>query len=247
MANDQVTKQIRPGVQRPDWSVVTLSAARDALVKRGIARSRLIDRWSEPLEESQDLVWRTLLELFAAHGRPPVFAEITREIDMAQVGVRSAVRELRARDLVGIDETTDTITHAYPFSERRTGHRVELRGRSLNALCAVDALGVGSMYRCDVTIESACQLCKAGIHLSIKESGKELHSASPDNSVVWYDLCYDESAALSCCPVIPFFCSVDHLQQWLTAQVPKRLGSRLFLDEALQVGQAIFGPVLRVA
>lgn len=84
------------------------------------------------------------------------------------------MRELRARDLVGIDETTDAITHAYPFSERRTGHRVELRGRSLNSLCAVDA-------------RSASGVCTAAM-----------------------------------------------------------LGSRLFLDEALQAGQAIFGPVLRV-
>jgi hypothetical protein len=110
--------EIRPGIQRPDWSVVTKSAAGEALLKRGTSRSRLIERWSEPLQESPDLVWRTLLELFAARGRPPVIAEIGGAIDMAPSVVVAAMRELEARDLVGIDEATGAVVHAYPFSSR---------------------------------------------------------------------------------------------------------------------------------
>jgi len=41
-----------------------------------------------------------------------------------------------------------------------------------------------------------------------------------------------------------FFCSGDHRQQWLDKQVPQRKGIGLTVDEALEVGRAIFGPVL---
>jgi len=35
------------------------------------------------------------------------------------------------------------------------------------------------------------------------------------------------------------------VQQWLSAQSPQRAGYRLTLDEALEVGRALFEPVLR--
>jgi hypothetical protein len=165
---------------------------------------------------------------------------------MTRDEVMSALRMLEERDLVGTNATCGAIVYAYPFAERNTGHRVELRGRVLNALCAIDALGVGAMCRCDVTIASACRHCETSIHLVTAESGRDLYSASPDNAVVWYDVSYEKSAAASCCPAIAFFCSDDHLQQWLTAQMPRRFGSRLTLDEALQIGRAIFQPVLQV-
>jgi hypothetical protein len=71
-----------------------------------------------------------------------------------------------------------------------------------------------------------------------------LKSIVPVDAVVWYDFAYDGSAATSCCPAITFFCSVEHRCLWLETQMPKRSGIELTMDEALQVGRAIFGPVL---
>ena len=67
--------------------------------------------------------------------------------------------------------------------------------------------------------------------------------ARPAKTVVWYDLAYSQTAAISCCPSIGFFCCDEHLQQWVTAHGTARAGYRLTLDEALEVGRAIFGPV----
>jgi hypothetical protein len=71
-----------------------------------------------------------------------------------------------------------------------------------------------------------------------------LESVAPNGAIVWYDFAYHGSASASCCPEIAFFCSGEHLQQWLGAQKVGREGIRLTMDEALEVGRAIFGPVL---
>jgi hypothetical protein len=69
--------EIRPGIHRPDLSVVTRPAAREALLGRDRSRFGLADKWNQPLEPTQDRVWRTVLELFARSGRPPGLHEIS--------------------------------------------------------------------------------------------------------------------------------------------------------------------------
>lgn len=61
---------------------------------------------------------------------------------------------------------------------------------------------------------------------------------------MWYDFAYRGSACASCCPAIAFFCADEHLRRWLEAETPRRQGARLATDEALELGRAIFGPVL---
>jgi alkylmercury lyase len=215
------------------------------LLRRADSRPGLIAKWSTELDPSQDLVWRTVLELFGHLGRAPLLMEIAREAGLRETELPTVLRALHARDLLGIDETRRAIVHAYPFTERDTGHRVDLLGQRLNALCAIDALGVGAMYRSDVALQSACQWCRTPIQIATTERGRALSATSPIGSVVWYDYAYDQSAAASCCPMITFFCGDDHLRQWLARQVPARAGCRLTPDEALEVGRAIFEPVLR--
>src|SRR5216684_5731604 len=67
----ELTGEIRPGICRPDWSVVTKPAARAALMGRHDARSGLSQKWSRALLPGEDLVWRTTVELFAG-GRSPL-------------------------------------------------------------------------------------------------------------------------------------------------------------------------------
>lgn len=67
--------EIRPGVYRPDLSVVTAPAARAALGGRTAARAGLRDMWSHALEAAEDLVWRRALRLYG-DGRPPRIDEI---------------------------------------------------------------------------------------------------------------------------------------------------------------------------
>ena len=75
-----------------------------------------------------------------------------------------------------------------------------------------------------------------------------MRKVTPAGAVVWYDFAYEGGAAAnSCCPSIAFFCSEEQLRRWLDQQTPPRHGVVLAIEEALEVGRAIFGPVLTVS
>src|SRR5262252_4316417 len=74
-----MTAEIRPGIYRPDWSVVTRLAAREALQERDASRLGLAGKWDQTLDPVQDRVWRTVLELFARSARSPRLHEIGEE------------------------------------------------------------------------------------------------------------------------------------------------------------------------
>jgi sarcosine oxidase delta subunit len=236
--------EIRPGVQRPDWSVVTRPAARDALLARDRTRGSVQEKWRHALPAEQDTLWRAVLMLFASQGRPPSVAEIASGTGLPTVQVRALLVELQTHDLLGVDQAADTVLYAYPFTSQPTEHRVGMNGRMLNALCAIDALGAGALYQTDTMITSCCRLCGARIEMRMTQQGAALSHARPAGAVVWYDLAAGQTAAMSCCPSIGFFCSDQHLQQWMATRITARTGCRLALDEALEVGRAIFGPVL---
>lgn len=236
--------EIRPGVFRPDWSAIGKPAASQALAGRIAARAGLLDRWSGKLDADQDLVWRATLRLYADFGRAPQTADIADMIGLSADTVSALLGELEARDLIGLDCEFGQVRLAYPFTQAKTEHQVELKGRTLHALCAIDALGVGAMYGADAVIRSRCRQCGRAVRVGTTEAGRALASIDPSGSVVWYDFAYDGSAATSCCPSIVFFCSDSHLELWQLGQPSGRAGVRLAMDEALEVGRAIFGPVL---
>jgi hypothetical protein len=238
-----LTEEIRPGICRPDRSLVTQQAAREALMGRDHARSGLSRKWSRTLLPIEDLIWRTVIELFVTGGRRPSVLEIAEATGVSGGQARTILANLQAYDLLALDESATAINYAYPFSGIPTKHRVKLYSRHLHAVCAVDALGVASMLRTDTEIESSCHTCGARIEIATCQNGRSLSHSRPTEAVLWYDFAYAEAAAASCCPAIAFFCSGAHLEQWLLAQSPKRFGSWLTLDEGLEVGRALFEPV----
>jgi Alkylmercury lyase len=62
-----------------------------------------------------------------------------------------------------MDGVGGAIAYAYPFTGHETEHRVRLHGRQLNAVCAIDALGIAGMLRTDAVIESSCRVAEAGL------------------------------------------------------------------------------------
>jgi hypothetical protein len=159
---------------------------------------------------------------------------------------QGTLRRLQARDVVVLDESGRAITGAYPFTERTTRHRVRLKAHRLNAMCAIDALGVGAMYGEDVDIESACHQCGRPIVIETRDRGHDLATVVPDGTVVWVGLRYaDKCAATSLCQVLAFFCSDEHLQSWRRVNVANGDdGARLTLAEAIQIAKAHFMPLL---
>ena len=86
--------EIRPGIHRPDWSVLTRPAARSALARRDRVRAGINEKWNQALDVTPDLVWRTVLDLFARLARPPSMPEIAERIDLSVAQVAAIIADL---------------------------------------------------------------------------------------------------------------------------------------------------------
>src|SRR5712691_271023 len=108
--------------------------------------------------DQDQILYRNILKHFARGGRPPSVRAIGQGLGRSRSVVRAALDRLEAQRAFYRDPCSRRIVAAYPFSARRTAHRVTLPdGRSLYALCAIDALGMPLMLGSDATITSACE------------------------------------------------------------------------------------------
>ncbi|MGH6943651.1 MAG: alkylmercury lyase family protein [Geminicoccaceae bacterium] len=236
--------ELRPGVVFPDWSAVRSPQAEEALGAH-LAAIGFERRWSG-YSAQEDRVRRAILEGYLQLGVAPALPWLAERTGLLPEDALAIVRRLAARDLAVLDHDGDRIIVAYPFTDRPTEHRVRLGERTLQAVCALDALGVGSMCRADVVIDSRCRACERGVRLVTRQAGARLATVDPRTTVVWSGLHYaDGCAATSLCTVIAFFCSNAHLDVWRAEQRSDPRGYRLAPDDALQVGRALFGPALR--
>jgi mercury(II) reductase len=232
---------VRPGVTFPDWLVVTSPAVQDALQVM-VGTGHVFDRWSG-YDPATDRVRVALLQLYAEDGRAPTTGALVERAGLNETSVRTLLEELRRRDLVVLDG--ERIVGAYPFTDRDTGHRVTLDGRVLNAMCAVDALGIGAMTDRDIAIASRCRHCGAPIRIATRDQGRALAEAAPEAAVVWLSVHYEGAcAANSLCATTAFFCSDDHLSAWRRERSKDEPGFRLSIEEGLEAGRALFGPSL---
>ena len=150
--------------------------------------------------------------------------------------------------MVVLDRDGTNLTGAYPFTDRATEHRIQLGQTVLHAMCAIDALGAGAMLGTDLVIESACRFCGAAICIETRNDGAALETCSPTGAIVWSGIQYSNGcAADSLCTVMAFLCSDEHLESWRDARDAKPKGYRLSIDEGLQMGKAIFMPLLAPA
>ena len=234
---------LRPGVAFPDWPAITSEPAAGALVAI-LEAFGAETRWSG-LGDGEDRVRRAILETYPRIGHAPSIDELALTTGFAPDQVRGLVAKLATRDMVILDRDGATITGAYPFVDRDTEHRVHLGETVLNAMCAIDALGTGAMLGIDVIVESSCRSCGTPIRVQMREKGAALGDYAPTDAVVWTGIQYANScAADSLCTVIAFFCSDQHLVTWRDAKHPGGKGFRLSMDQGLQVGKAIFTPLL---
>lgn len=246
-ANDDAAPlaiELRPGVVFPDWSAVSSETARQALdaifEAFGVANG-----WNDYSAE-EDSVRTAVLRSYGARGRAPTVAELAADTGLPEEAVREGLGRLRERDMVVLDGISGEVSGAYPFTENDTGHRVVLGEQTLNAMCAVDALGAGAMFGRDATVHSSCRHCGAEVRVSTRDGGRALATLAPADTVVWTGIQYEDQAATSLCTVIAFFCSDRHLEAWREGNRELK-GYRMSVDEGLQTGRAIFTPFLAPA
>jgi mercury(II) reductase len=190
-----------------------------------------------------DQVRVALLKLYAEAGRAPTQSAIAKRARLSETTVQAQIEELHRRDLVVLNG--DRIVGAYPFTDRDADHQVTLDGRVVNAMCAVDALGIGAMTGRDIAIASRCRHCGAQIRIATRDQGRALAQIEPRTAVMWQSVRYEGAcAANSLCATTAFFCSDDHLSAWRREQAADEAGFRLSVEEGLEAGRALFGPSL---
>jgi len=239
---------VRPDVTFPDWSVVTSALVKDALLAMNDALrimagpNQPADRWGDR-DRLVDQVRVALLKLYAEAGRAPTQSAIAKRARLSETTVQAQIEELHRRDLVVLNG--DRIVGAYPFTDRDADHQVTLDGRVVNAMCAVDALGIGAMTGRDIAIASRCRHCGAQIRIATRDQGRALAQIEPRTAVMWQSVRYEGAcAANSLCATTAFFCSDDHLSAWRREQAADEAGFRLSVEEGLEAGRALFGPSL---
>lgn len=238
--------KIRPGVIFPDWGAIRANAAEAALLT--IFRAVGIERRWKHYRIDLDRVRTAILKGFVETSRAPSLSSLSNATGMKPEKLLPILIELQERDLIVLSESGEAVTGAYPFTVNNTEHRVYLETVILNAMCAIDALGVGAMVGRDIMIESSCRVCAAPIQVETADRGTTLNVHTPKGTVVWVgDQYAGGCGATSLCTTIAFFCSDEHLLSWRNSAGAGMTGHRLLVDEAHQVGMAIFGPMLKVA
>lgn len=234
---------VRPGVTVPDWSKVASETVRAALAAI-FETCDWEERWAR-LENAEDRTRRAILESYPRMGHAPSIDYLATLTGFSTEQVRDLIAKLRGRDMVVLDRDGTTLIGAYPFTDRETEHRVRFGESVLHAMCAIDALGAGAMLGRDAVIESACRACGTAIRVETRGNGGALAEHAPGGAVVWTGVQYtDRCAADSLCTVMAFFCSDRHLDAWRDSESPRADGFRLSLEEGLQMGKAIFVPLL---
>jgi Alkylmercury lyase len=220
--------------QLPSRVAATLATAEIPPSKLGPARR---DRLSEA--ECELYFW--ILRRFATDGRPSSL-ELRAAAEQLGLGAISALETLAREDLVhrGAD---GEIAVAYPFSSRPTAHRVRFPGgHEVDAMCAIDALGIAPMFDEPVEISSQDPLTGASFHARVTPAGDA--AWEPDSAVVVAGV--SERCGESfrdCCPVLNFFVSTENAERWLVEH-PDMRGRVVTIDEAITAGRAVFGDVL---
>lgn len=223
----------------PDWAAVTTPLARSAL--RAVVKAFISPKWAG-LDKTESRIHGIVLRGYASSGQAPEPKDIAAETGLAVDEVVSLLRRLTRRDLLVLD-AAGCITGAYPFTDGPTEHHVEAGGLAVDAMCALDALGIGPMLQRDTIVRSTCRHCSRPLAIRIR--GRELDQVEPSAIVVWSGHRYAaDCAASSLCTLQAFFCDDAHLEAWC-ANLPdvSQQGVRLGLAEALEVGRAIFAPM----
>ena len=180
-----------------------------------------------------------ILRRFAASGRPSGVE--TRET-AGRLGLDAdrALKTLAAQDLVHLDQAGEIVV-AYPFSGRPTEHRVRFAGgHEVDAMCALDALGIAPMFDEAIEINSWDPLTGERIEVKLTPTGTG--SWQPEGAVVVCGASGDGESCSSCCPVLKFFASAENGERWLDGR-PDVHGYVMSMDEAIEAGRAVFGDV----
>jgi hypothetical protein len=173
-----------------------------------------------------------------ANSRPP--AAVSYGLDPVE-----AFAVLAREDLVHVDATGCPVV-AYPFSATLRGHRVLIGGeRWVEAMCAIDALGIAPMLGLPIEIYSHDPV--SGGEIWVRLDPSEGAWWEPQEAVVLSGSARCEGPSFrGCCDVLNFFETRKNAEGYL-AENPSVSGHAISLSEAIEAGRIVFGDVFAEA
>ena len=196
------------------------------------------------LNPSEEAIRKYILRKFARSGKAPSPAEIKTELGLTSIDeVNRSIVKLERNDIVLRKD--DEIVSSYPFSAKKTRHRVIFEDRhEVYALCSTDALGVHFMLDENITVLSRCPETEKEITIVVNKGG--IKSCNPKSAVEFVS--QGESGcctAETSCPHMNFFYSMEHLDKWKEKNPKYRNGEIYLPYETLKHGKSIFGAFLK--
>lgn len=224
--------------QPPDERV---AAALEAAV---IPPARCGSERTRRLSTGERTLYRWILERFADATSPDAGA-VAEHAAALGLNTGDALATLAREDLVHADER-GAIVVAYPFSGRPRGHRVLIdNSRTVQAMCALDALGIAAML--DQPIEVTSCDPSSGAEVWVRVHPGEGAWWEPRSAVVLAgSSCCDGPSYHGCCDVLNFFESAGRAAAYLDHHADVN-GLPISITEAIEAGRAIFGDIFKEA
>jgi hypothetical protein len=218
------------------------AAALDALRAAEIPRWRQGAERTRRLSAQQRQLYRWILREFAA-ATPPSGEATRAAADALGLDAAETFRVLAREDLIHVDAVGRPLV-AYPFSAKPRGHRVLIEAeRTVEAMCAIDALGIAPMLGLPIEIYSRDPL--SGGEIWVRLDPREGAWWEPQQAVVLAgSACCDGPSFRGCCDVLNFFERRENAERYL-AENPSVSGHPISLPDAIEAGRLVFGDLLR--
>ena len=186
-------------------------------------------------------IYRWIIKHFAL-AAPPTVAQFAVQAQTLALNTRSVLSALAREDLVHTDDD-GAITVAYPFSGRARGHEVTIDDRVVQAMCAIDALGIAAMLDQPIEIRSRDPI--SGSEICVHAIPDGVTHCEPETAVVLVGSNSSEGPSYcGCCDVLNFFESTESAQRYLREN-PNVAGMPISVADAAAAGRAVFGEILR--
>ncbi len=125
-------------------------------------------------------IYRSFLET----GRPPMPADLAADEGVPLAEVEAALHELADAGVIALLPGTSFVWLAHPFSAATAPFRVSAAGRSWNAICIWDALGILALAGSDGRVETRCPDCADALEVEVSDG----EIAAPDGYVAHYGI-----------------------------------------------------------
>jgi len=214
----------------------------EALAATGIPPARLGESRNARLSPAERAFYLWILERFATGGPPAAEAIRTKAIELG-LDLAQAREKLAADDLVHFDDNGE-VTVAYPFSGPPRGHRVLIDGqRWVEAMCAIDALGIAPMLGLPVEISSRDPV--SGGEVRVRLDPGDGAWWEPEQAVVLAgSACCESPSFEGCCDVLNFFESKQSAGRYLREH-DQISGFPISIPEASELGRTVFGNIFK--